>query len=456
MAALLASSGRPGFYLRVLRGGRSGGRRRDRQGRRRSRAHDGRGDRRAAVPAGPSRAQLERALRIPALARAGARRSRRCATQAGRGRPTGNAGPDRRQPTAGVAGVLPATGSRGSTARARRALVLAGRPGRRAAADAVARPVHRPAAAPRAGGPPLYRSYSLSGPPAAERYRVSVKREPQGGASDVPARAACAWATSSTPARRAGASSCAAGEGPVVLLQRGHRRDPRAGHAALAGRRGVRPRSLVAARCAEPRRAIRSPPTCAPRRGARPRPEPRLLQPARRRRRARAGLRHGRTSRRRHARRARGARAAATSISAGLRVHATISRRTGRLRASPRTGSTPRSSALRLAMTPGIAGARRAHPASAAGRRRAAVRSSPSRAAASRFTGRPRARSLLELAEACDVPVRWACRTGVCHTCESGLVSGSVNYDPEPLDPPAEGNVLICCSRPSDDLVLDL
>src|SRR5262249_36963070 len=29
--------------------------------------------------------------------------------------------------------------------------------------------------------------------------------------------------------------------------------------------------------------------------------------------------------------------------------------------------------------------------------------------------------SLLELAEACDVPVRWSCRTGVCHTCETAL-----------------------------------
>ena len=37
---------------------------------------------------------------------------------------------------------------------------------------------------------------------------------------------------------------------------------------------------------------------------------------------------------------------------------------------------------------------------------------------------RPAFQSLLELAEACDVPVRWACRTGVCHTCESGLVLG--------------------------------
>jgi ferredoxin-NADP reductase len=65
-------------------------------------------------------------------------------------------------------------------------------------------------------------------------------------------------------------------------------------------------------------------------------------------------------------------------------------------------------------------------------------------------------RSLLELAEACDVPVRWSCRTGVCHTCESGLVSGSVAYDPEPLDAPAEGNVLTCCSRPCGDVVIDI
>ncbi len=64
--------------------------------------------------------------------------------------------------------------------------------------------------------------------------------------------------------------------------------------------------------------------------------------------------------------------------------------------------------------------------------------------------------NLLELAEACDVPVRWSCRTGVCHTCECGLISGSVTYDPEPLDPPAAGNVLTCCSRPREDLVIDI
>jgi ferredoxin-NADP reductase len=64
--------------------------------------------------------------------------------------------------------------------------------------------------------------------------------------------------------------------------------------------------------------------------------------------------------------------------------------------------------------------------------------------------------SILELAEACDVPVRWSCRTGVCHSCESGLVSGEVVYGPEPLDKPADGNILVCCSQPTSDLVIDL
>jgi ferredoxin-NADP reductase/MOSC domain-containing protein YiiM len=65
-------------------------------------------------------------------------------------------------------------------------------------------------------------------------------------------------------------------------------------------------------------------------------------------------------------------------------------------------------------------------------------------------------KSILELAEACDVPVRWSCRTGVCHSCESGLVSGEVVYGPEPLDKPAEGNLLVCCSQPICDVVIDL
>jgi ferredoxin-NADP reductase/MOSC domain-containing protein YiiM len=65
-------------------------------------------------------------------------------------------------------------------------------------------------------------------------------------------------------------------------------------------------------------------------------------------------------------------------------------------------------------------------------------------------------RSVLELADACDVPSRWSCRTGVCHTCVTPLLSGRVSYRPDPLELPADGQVLICCSRPDTDIVLDM
>jgi ferredoxin-NADP reductase/MOSC domain-containing protein YiiM/ferredoxin len=64
--------------------------------------------------------------------------------------------------------------------------------------------------------------------------------------------------------------------------------------------------------------------------------------------------------------------------------------------------------------------------------------------------------SLLEFAEACDVPVRWSCRTGVCHNCETTVIAGEVEYNPDPVEPPADGSALICCSQPRDHVVLDL
>ncbi len=64
--------------------------------------------------------------------------------------------------------------------------------------------------------------------------------------------------------------------------------------------------------------------------------------------------------------------------------------------------------------------------------------------------------TLLELAEACDVPVRWSCRTGVCQTCETTIIAGNVEYSPDPIEPAADGSVYICCSQPRDDVVLDL
>ena len=64
--------------------------------------------------------------------------------------------------------------------------------------------------------------------------------------------------------------------------------------------------------------------------------------------------------------------------------------------------------------------------------------------------------NLLELAEECSVPADWSCRTGVCHRCESALISGEVTYDPEPLDPPALGSVLLCCAVPRTEVEIDL
>ncbi len=71
-----------------------------------------------------------------------------------------------------------------------------------------------------------------------------------------------------------------------------------------------------------------------------------------------------------------------------------------------------------------------------------------------RWSGRDR--SLLELADACDVPTRWSCRTGVCHTCITPILSGAVSYAPDPLEPPGPDEVLVCCSQPDSDVVLDL
>jgi ferredoxin-NADP reductase/MOSC domain-containing protein YiiM/ferredoxin len=65
-------------------------------------------------------------------------------------------------------------------------------------------------------------------------------------------------------------------------------------------------------------------------------------------------------------------------------------------------------------------------------------------------------RNVLELAEACDVPTRWSCRTGVCHTCVTPLLTGDITYAPDPLEPPADGQVLICCARPGTEVVLDM
>lgn len=68
----------------------------------------------------------------------------------------------------------------------------------------------------------------------------------------------------------------------------------------------------------------------------------------------------------------------------------------------------------------------------------------------------PAYRSILDLAEACDVPTRFSCRSGVCHVCVTGVVAGTTSYVQQPLEPPGDGSVLICSAAPETDVVLDL
>jgi ferredoxin-NADP reductase len=72
------------------------------------------------------------------------------------------------------------------------------------------------------------------------------------------------------------------------------------------------------------------------------------------------------------------------------------------------------------------------------------------------FRWNSRFHDILEAAEACDVPVRWSCRSGVCHSCETGVISGDLTYSPEPIDTPTIDRALICCATPTSDLELDL
>jgi ferredoxin len=106
-------------------------------------------------------------------------------------------------------------------------------------------------------------------------------------------------------------------------------------------------------------------------------------------------------------------------------------------------------------ITPGIADAPPVRPHPPAGAAGLGPRVSFARSALE-VGWDPKFSSLLDFAEACDVPVRWSCRTGVCHMCESALIAGRVTYQLEPLDPPAQGNVLLCCSQPQGEVTLDI
>ena len=64
--------------------------------------------------------------------------------------------------------------------------------------------------------------------------------------------------------------------------------------------------------------------------------------------------------------------------------------------------------------------------------------------------------SLLELAEQNGLTPSFNCRAGLCNTCQVTLREGSVEYFEEPLDPPEGGNILLCCTRPTSAVTVDL
>ena len=68
----------------------------------------------------------------------------------------------------------------------------------------------------------------------------------------------------------------------------------------------------------------------------------------------------------------------------------------------------------------------------------------------------PACASLLDFAEKHGYQPAFSCRTGICNTCVTGLIDGEVAYTEEPLEPPLEGTVLLCCAKPAGCVTLAL
>ncbi len=302
-------------------------------------------------------------------------------------------------------------------------------------------------------GRPLLRSYSLSGPPGADEYRISVKREQHGAGSQFLQSRVRAGDVLEAAAPR-GTFTLRPGQGPVLLISAGVGATPVLAmlHALAAGQSGRDIWWLHGARnrAAEPfaaeSRALLAALPSAHRHICYSRPDPGDIQ--------------GRDY------------DTAGHLAAPVLAALDLPRSAEAYLCGPAAFMTEISAALVAAglqpahirteifgagpaQTPGIAPVPVRPPHLPAGPPGSGP---PVAFARSDLTARwdPGYASLLEFAEACDVPVRWSCRTGVCHTCQTAVVSGTVSYAPEPVDDPPEGSVLICCAQPSGDLVLDL
>ncbi|WP_235851399.1 FAD-binding oxidoreductase [Paraburkholderia acidicola] len=66
----------------------------------------------------------------------------------------------------------------------------------------------------------------------------------------------------------------------------------------------------------------------------------------------------------------------------------------------------------------------------------------------------PSFHSLLEMAEHAGYAPAFNCRAGLCNACTTPLLSGRVHYVEDPLAPPADGELLLCCTRPVTPVTL--
>jgi ferredoxin-NADP reductase/MOSC domain-containing protein YiiM len=455
MPALLTSSGRPGFYFRILEEGEIG-------------AGDeivkvGQAEERMTVAEinallysrNHPRDHLERALRIKAL------------SPGWRGSFEALLENQTTYPTGGNAGLVPAVAAHPVAPGFRPMTVTAIN---HESADVLSLTMQSPDGLqlPRplpgqyvvlrlpttASSPPIFRSYSLSGPLSTERYRISVKIEPNGAAGTYLKEHVRVGDTIEVSSPR-GSFILECGERPVVLLSAGIGATPVLAmlHALVAARSARRILWVHAARdrqhhpfATEVRRlmlALKHGRTyvCYSRPGLQDKPGEdfdstgHLSESVF----AEVGF----------------ARDADVYLCGPTRFMADIKKALASL------GVAPERIHIEIfngneSMTPGVVGATTQAPHPPKDDANTGPLVSFTRSGIAAHWNASQYHSILELAEACDVPVRWSCRTGVCHNCECGLVSGPVVYEPEPLDHPADGNVLVCCSHPLDDVAIDL
>jgi uncharacterized protein len=63
--------------------------------------------------------------------------------------------------------------------------------------------------------------------------------------------------------------------------------------------------------------------------------------------------------------------------------------------------------------------------------------------------------SLLDFAEAHDIAVDSACRSGSCGSCQTEIHSGDIAYHQQPDAEVTQGHCLLCIATPKNDLILN-